>query len=921
MQTMLQFLPPKKFRLRDRKRLLSTLLALVLLALLSSPINAQDSVVSRATSLAWSPDGGLLATGTADGSVLVWTMTTWQKQATLEGHTGRVTNIAWSPDGSQLASKAEDGTVIVWNTTTWQKLATLTDSDSAGDSATASSSADSTSTTTDSTAQASASTSAPVVITSDIEACKLPANPRDDEFDYQRLGIPRSSGFASSTGTVEVAVLFADYSDERASSSPEEEFSLLNPFKTTAFFREASYGRMELSYNLYPSWLTLPQSASYYDELMKNKTSEVAEREFIEEVVALAGSGADLSTADVIMVITNQQASNGIEWTYLYSTSDDAQAIQAGGTGVRAGMIYGRELRNFADEYGNYRGIRGFGLAMTLMRHGFRDGDLFPDLTDQEKEAATGVFSAMGKVGDDALAPGFFAFERWQLGWLDDEQIFCQTTGEQDLELSAIGQDGGTKAVMIPLGEQSALVVESRRATGIDRNMVKEGALVYTVDTAVNRNGAPIRVLPESNSDLNRDQAPLATGESITHCNITITNEAEGANGDTVSVSIPDVIDCSGATSTSSQSSAPATTNTAAAAAPAQPSAEDLFNFNELGSWRRGDQPYGTFELGEDPDVPGDGVGKLNYDFSAASADDDFVIFTQRIPVSGEPKSISTWVYGDGSGHLFNIWVRDANGQVWSVPMGTVDFNGWQEMTGPIDANSPWPGGPVYGPDNGTIDYPISFLGLVIDRTDGPATGMLLFDLINFSANEAPAAQTQSSASVSTPDHCANIEAPPADRDVRIHIPNYTNEQIWATFIHYPGVLDDGNTYSADPGEFIQYWTDASQLVAIMNANKEIIRIFIAGTGPTQCEEVRSTAPDSTGKLVFINFTNGTDEGLFVCRENERTEWCGKLFPGDTSDPHPMYPGGKYNFVGMNSGATMTYVATDAPNQTATITK
>jgi WD40 repeat protein len=56
------------------------------------------------TSLAFSPDGRLLAGGTADGVVYVWDAATGKEQAVLRGHLGLVWALAFSPDGKVLAS-------------------------------------------------------------------------------------------------------------------------------------------------------------------------------------------------------------------------------------------------------------------------------------------------------------------------------------------------------------------------------------------------------------------------------------------------------------------------------------------------------------------------------------------------------------------------------------------------------------------------------------------------------------------------------------------------------------------------------------------------------------------------------------------------------------------------------------------------
>ena len=81
--------------------------------------------VNWVRSVAYSPDGSTLASGSADNTVRLWDASTGRFLKTLRGHTDTVRCVAYSPDGSTLASGSADNTVRLWNASTGRFLKTL----------------------------------------------------------------------------------------------------------------------------------------------------------------------------------------------------------------------------------------------------------------------------------------------------------------------------------------------------------------------------------------------------------------------------------------------------------------------------------------------------------------------------------------------------------------------------------------------------------------------------------------------------------------------------------------------------------------------------------------------------------------------------------------------------------------------------
>ena len=353
--------------------------------------------------------------------------------------------------------------------------------------------------------------------------CKLPV--ADGRGDVSIGGWPRIDERLKSTGGVIATVVMVDFPDAPASMTPTDAFARISP--SADVFNEMSYGKLSYTFKPQLKWYRMSKKSTDY---VAGGWTFIKHREYITEAAKLADVDIDFSKTDSLIILANPD-STGIGNSGPAFAAIRKNGITLDGKYISNGATSAYDLNNWKSIWLNHEVTHTLGLV-----------DLYASTQSNPANRYdgfryTGEFSYMGFSSYESNAPSLFAFERWNLGWINDSQIKCLKDAKSTELISPVQTSGGVKAVVIPISRTKAVVIESRRAIGIDKNIAKSGALVYVVDSSIQSGQGPVRIFPSDvSSDPRYLKAPRALGESVTTEGVTIKVTKSDNSGDTVEI-------------------------------------------------------------------------------------------------------------------------------------------------------------------------------------------------------------------------------------------------------------------------------------------------------------------------------------------------------------------------------------------------
>lgn len=338
---------------------------------------------------------------------------------------------------------------------------------------------------------------------------------------------------------IQVVPIFTSDAPVQNGSTPQKDYGKYFKFLTD-YFKYASDGPSNFRIRVPESYVEFPKPLTPYGMTHHASDAQMSrQRDLGKEIIAAVDSQIDFTGSDMVLVVVPA------ETKFSVMEQGGLGSAQADGTQLR--------LISFGEQYtlkDSIQNNRGFMAPMWWMHELYHIG---PGLEDhngsnywQNERSTDPNEPGMGNWGLLSMSKTeLTTWEKWLTGLTLDSQIRCadKSAGSTHWIAPTSVKTTKPKLLVIPISISKVVVVESIRAKGINYMLPKEaeGALVYTVDTAIVDSEYGFKVVTLKNKKISRQpfilsDAPLKRGQSVTVEGIKVTNVEWGDFGDVIKV-------------------------------------------------------------------------------------------------------------------------------------------------------------------------------------------------------------------------------------------------------------------------------------------------------------------------------------------------------------------------------------------------
>jgi M6 family metalloprotease-like protein len=231
---------------------------------------------------------------------------------------------------------------------------------------------------------------------------------------------------------LDALLVFLSFPDARPRTTPDELFSDYFP-ATSRFYERASYGRFTLRPHPKRAWIRMPKPSTAY--WIRRDWDAGHRTAYLRDALSAADPWTDFGKYDIVYFVADPDAP-GVD-------SDATKVVNFD----RPFTVDGKSLNRIVTVFERHPPDRNVLAHET--GHVFDLPDLYHRPSDGKGDWDTyvGDWDVMGS--QFGLAPEFFGWHKWKLGWLDPRQVICAQGG------------GSTRVTLEPLSAPRA-----RRETG-----------------------------------------------------------------------------------------------------------------------------------------------------------------------------------------------------------------------------------------------------------------------------------------------------------------------------------------------------------------------------------------------------------------------------------------------------------------------